>query len=71
MTCPQGHTMTEPAATAAGIQVCAECGQSFLVDDAGVSRPATAADTTALSDVDLQTLRTARGRVARANRRQR
>jgi hypothetical protein len=67
ISCPVCHTTGAPAAAIATLVVCAACGASLLVDDTGVRR-ATAADTTALSPADLQTLRMARGKIARAGR---
>lgn len=57
-----GHTMHTPAAQVGAVAVCAACGASFVVNDDGVSRRATGADTTALSAADLQILRTSRRR---------
>jgi NAD-dependent SIR2 family protein deacetylase len=72
MTCPVcGHTFREPAAQIGTVLVCPACGSSLHADDDGTVRPATAAETTALSAADLQTLRTARGRIARPDRRPR
>lgn len=65
-----GRTFTEPAARVSVIVVCPECGASSVVDADNRTRPATAADTTALEPADLQILRKARGRIARADRRQ-
>lgn len=66
--CPVCGTTAEPAAQVGAILICAnpKCGAS-LVDMADGTIPrlvrrATATDTTALSDEDLQTLRKARGR---------
>lgn len=70
ITCPACSSSAEPAAQVGAIAVCGQCGASLVVDDAGV-RQATGADTTALSEADLRTLQRARGRIARADRRQR
>lgn len=58
-----GHTMQQPAAQVGSVLICANqtCGAS-LVDEGGLIRRATAADTTTLSDAELQTLRQARKR---------
>lgn len=69
-TCPSCETTSEPAAQIGVIAVCGSCGASLVVSEDGV-RLATAADTTTLRPSDLQTLRTARGRLARPDRRQR
>lgn len=72
LTCAVCHeTMAEPAAQVGTICVCPYCGASLHQDEDGSVRRATAAETTALSDGDLQTLRRARGRIARPDRRQR
>lgn len=65
------ETIAEPAVRVATIAVCPYCGASLHVDQDGTMRRATAAETTDLSDADLQTLRRARGRIARPDRRQR
>jgi hypothetical protein len=71
ITCAVCHdTMQEPAAQVGTIVVCPYCGSSLHQDDDGSVRRATAAETTELSDADLQTLRRARGRIARPGRRQ-
>lgn len=54
--------MQEPAARIANVGICPNCGASFAFDADGTIRRATAADTTALSEADRQTLRKARGR---------
>lgn len=72
ITCAACHdAMLEPAARVEAIVVCPGCGASSVVDGAGGTRLATGADTIGLSAADLQRLRTARGRIARADRRQR
>jgi len=57
-----------PALVVGPITICGACGASLIVDDGGIRR-ATAAETTALSVADLQTLRQARGKIARAGAR--
>lgn len=69
--CPVCHITAEPVAVVGAVAVCGECGASLHVDETGAVRRATAAETTELSDADLQTLRRARGRIARPDRRQR
>lgn len=71
MICPACSVDAPYAVQVATIAVCAACGASLHVDQDGSVRRATAAETTELSDADLQTLRTARGRIARPGRRQR
>jgi len=66
--CPVCHDdMPAPAARVGNVAVCPSCGASFVIeaviDGQTRTRRATAADTTVLSDADLQTLRKARGRV--------
>lgn len=71
MICPACSADAEYAVQVATIAICAACGSSLHVDHDGSVRRATAAETTELSDADLQTLRKARGRIARPDRRQR
>lgn len=66
-----GLITPEPAARVGAIAVCPGCGGSSVVESEGQTRRATGEDTAALSESDLQQLRTARGRIARADRRQR
>jgi hypothetical protein len=63
ITCPVCGTTAEPAAQVGAILICANpaCGASLVEGDGVVSR-AVAADTTALSAAELQTLRAARKR---------
>lgn len=65
--CPICANVGEPALRIDAVAICGHCGASLHVDDTGV-RPATAADTTGLALEDLQQLRHARGRLARASR---
>lgn len=61
--CPVCHDdMQAPAAQIGAIGVCPNCGASLVIGPDGDTRRATAADTTALSAEDLQTLRKARKR---------
>lgn len=71
MICPVCAVEMEPAAQAETLAVCANCGASIHSDPDGTLRRATAVETSDLSDADLETLRRARGRIARPNRRQR
>lgn len=57
-----GHTMPAPAAQIGAVGICPACGGSFVIEADGTTRRATAADTTALTPAELQTLRKARGR---------
>jgi len=63
--CPVCHVTGEPAAEVAGIVVCGACGSSLVVDDTGIRR-ASGGDTLLLTPADLQALRNARGKIARA-----
>lgn len=56
--------MPAPAAQVGPVAVCPnpKCGASFVIEAGGRTRLATAADTTTLSDAELQTLRQARKR---------
>ena len=69
LTCPVCGNEAEPAAQVDGVTVCGACGASLVVSDDAPVRRATAAETTALSAMALQTLRTARARLARPERR--
>ena len=69
ITCPTCGNEAEPAARVDGVVVCGSCGASLVVSDDAPVRRATAAETTALSPEALQTLRAARGRVLRPERR--
>lgn len=61
--CPACHDdMQQPAARVGAVAVCPKCGASFVIETDGATRRATAADTTALTDAERQTLRKARGR---------
>lgn len=71
MTCPVCDGTADPAAQVGTIAVCANCGASIAGEPDGTVRRATAVETSELSDADLDTLRAARGRIARPNRRQR
>jgi hypothetical protein len=61
LSCPACHETAEPAAAIGPLAICAKCGRSLYLDDAGV-RLAKGDDAKDLSAADLQTLRKARGR---------
>lgn len=69
ITCPVCSVTTDPAAEWETLAICGACGAS-LVHDEGIIRRATAAETTTLSAEGLKVLRSARGRIARPERRQ-
>lgn len=71
MICPVCRADADPAAQVGTLAVCAACGASIHSDPDGTLRRATAVETSELGDADLDTLRAARGRIARPNRRQR
>ena len=62
-TCPVCFEVHEPAARVGAVAVCPSCGASYVIAEDDQVRRATAVDTTALSEHDLQLLRKARGRV--------
>jgi ABC-type ATPase involved in cell division len=64
------QTADEPLAKVVSIAVCGLCGASNVINADGTTRLATGADTTVLNDAELRTLRIARGRIARPDRRQ-
>ena len=68
LTCPVCGHVAEPAAHVATIAICASCGASLNVGIDGQVTRATALDTDALSQVDLQALRRARAAIARPTR---
>lgn len=67
--CPECLATAEPAVVVRELAICSACGQSLVLTSTGVRR-ATAADTTAISKADLQTLQRAHGAIARPDRRQ-
>lgn len=70
ISCPVCGVTTDPAAEWESLKICGSCGSSLFVGDDGTVRRATAAETTTLSAEALQVLRSARGRIARPERRQ-
>jgi len=67
ITCPVCRLETEPVVQIATLAICGGCGASLHLEGDQVRR-ATAAETTALSPAVLQTLRAARGKIARPGR---
>ncbi len=67
--CVECGAVREPAATSGQIAICAECGTSLHVASDGHVERATARHLDQLTTADLDTLRHARGRIARPDRR--
>jgi len=67
--CPACGATAEPAVVVGTLAICSACGQSLAQTDSNWRR-ATAADTTAISKADLQTLQRAHGAIARPAGRQ-
>lgn len=73
MICPACATDADPLAASGAVVICAGCGKDWVVDaETSALRPATAAETTLLSDDELMrlrraayTLRAHRGKVRR------
>ncbi len=71
MLCPECGATEPPAAAAGSVAICQNCGCSLHVASDGAVERATGRHLDQLTTADLDTLRHARGRIARPDRRSR
>lgn len=68
MTCPVCTATAEPLIVTGPVAICASCGHTLHIDEAGTVRRATLRDIEALTDEQVRALRAARVPLVRRRR---